>query len=155
MSGNYMNLILTEQRDRDNNLLDILLKIWESSVRATHVFLSENNIRDLIPKVEEGIKTIERLFVVINEMNTYCAFMGISKDKIEMLFVGAEFRGKGIGGKLINYAIDTLNVLYVDVNEQNEQAIGFYKKYGFELLNRSEKDDYGNLFPILHLRRMK
>jgi putative acetyltransferase len=150
-----MDLIFIEQKNRNNNLLDALLKIWELSVRDTHVFLSENDIRDLIPKVKDGIKTIEKLFVIINEINTYCAFMGISKNKIEMLFVGSEFRGKGIGGKLINYAINTLNVLYVDVNEQNEQAIGFYKKYGFELLNRSEKDDYGNLFPILHLGRIK
>jgi putative acetyltransferase len=144
-----------EQKDRDNNLLEDLLKIWESSVRDTHIFLSENNIKDLIPKVKEGIKTIEKLFVIINEINTYCAFMGISKNKIEMLFVGAEFRGKGIGGKLIDYAINVLNILYVDVNEQNEQAIGFYKKYGFKSLDRSEKDDYGNLFPILHLGRIK
>ncbi|MDR1215807.1 MAG: GNAT family N-acetyltransferase [Treponema sp.] len=150
-----MNLIFIEQKDRDNNVLDILLKVWESSVRDTHVFLSENNIRDLIPKVKEGIKIIEKLFVIIDETNTYCAFMGISKNKIEMLFVGAEFRGKGIGRKLINYAIDILNVLYVDVNEQNDQAIGFYKKYGFRLLNRSEQDDYRNLFPILHLGRIK
>ena len=72
-----------------------------------------------------------------------------------MLFVGAQFRGKGIGNELINYAINALNVLYADVNEQNEQAIGFYNKYGFKLLNRSEKDAYGNSFPILHLCRTK
>jgi putative acetyltransferase len=148
-----MNLFIVEQKDRDKDLLDILLKIWESSVRETHTFLSEGNIRDLIPRVREEIKTIEKLFVIINEVNTYCAFMGIAKNKIEMLFVGSEFRGKGIGKKLINHAINTLNTSFVDVNEQNGQAIGFYKKYGFKLLSRSEKDNDGNLFPILHLGR--
>jgi putative acetyltransferase len=148
-----MNLIFVEQKERGNDLMDILLRVWESSVRETHMFLSESNIRDLIPRVREEIKTIEKLFVVINKINTYCAFMGISENKIEMLFVGSEFRGKGIGKKLINHAINTLNISYVDVNEQNKQAIGFYKKYGFKLLNRSEKDNYGNLFPILHLGR--
>jgi hypothetical protein len=38
-----MDLIFIEKKDRNNNLLDTLLKTWESSVRDTHVFLSENN----------------------------------------------------------------------------------------------------------------
>jgi putative acetyltransferase len=150
-----MQLVLIEQENRNNYLLDTLLEIWESSVRTTHLFLSEDNIEKLIPEVKEGIKTIEQLFVVINEDNVYCAFMGVSKNKIEMLFVGKEFRSKGIGGQLLNYAVNTLNVLYVDVNEQNDQAIGFYKKYGFKLRNKSETDSYGNPFPILHLMIMK
>jgi putative acetyltransferase len=81
-----------------------------------------------MPKAMEEIKNIKKLVVIVNENNMYCAFMGISKDKIEMLFVGSG--GKGIEEKLINYAINTLNVLYVDVNKQNEQAIGFYKNMG-------------------------
>jgi putative acetyltransferase len=131
------------------------VKIWESSVRATHLFLSDEDIQNLIPKVIDGIKNIKKLIIITNKNNINCAFMGISENKIEMLFVGSDFRGQGIGKKLINYAINTLNVLYVDVNEQNEQAIGFYKKYGLKLLGRSETDNYGNSFPILHLGMIK
>jgi putative acetyltransferase len=76
-----MNLIFIEQKDRENNLLDTLLRIWESSVRDTHIFLSENDIRGLISKVKEEIKTIEKLYIIVNEINTYCAFMGISRNK--------------------------------------------------------------------------
>jgi putative acetyltransferase len=148
-----MRLISVEKTRRDNRLSEALLKVWESSVRETHLFLSQDDIKCLAPKVEEGILNVEKLFVVTS--NDYLAFMGVSKDKIEMLFVGAEYRGRGIGGRLLNYAIDTLGVLYVDVNEQNEQAVGFYKKHGFELLNRSETDDYGNPFAILHLALIK
>ena len=39
-----------------------------------------------------------------------------------MLFIHPEYRGKKIGKALLKYAIDTLHVTKVDVNEQNEQA---------------------------------
>ena len=40
----------------------------------------------------------------------------------------------------------------MDVNEQNEQAVGFYEHYGFEVFDRSETDGMGDPFPILHMR---
>ena len=146
-----MQIISIEKKFRNSDLLNILLKIWDSSVRSTHTFLSEENIQNLNPLVKKGMEAIEKLFIAVNDKNVYCAFMGTENDKLEMLFVGAEYRNKGIGGKLVNYAINELNIRFVDVNEQNEQAIGFYGKYKFKLLNRSETDDYGKPFPILHL----
>ncbi|MNC71507.1 putative N-acetyltransferase YjaB [compost metagenome] len=40
----------------------------------------------------------------------------------------------------------------LDVNEQNPQALGFYEHMGFEVYERSEFDEQGNHFPILHMR---
>jgi putative acetyltransferase len=37
------------------------------------------------------------------------------------------------------------------VNEQNENAIGFYKKMGFYVINRSALDNEGLPYPILHM----
>ena len=78
--------------------------------------------------------------------------MGIHNSKIEMLFVSNDSRGNGIGKKLVEYAIEVLNINYVDVNEQNPQAVGFYKYMGFQDFKRSEFDDQGNPFPILHMK---
>jgi Acetyltransferases len=55
--------------------------------------------------------------------------------------------------KLVNFALENLNVCKVDVNEQNEQAIGFYKYLGFEIIGRSELDGVGKNYPILHMER--
>ena len=33
--------------DRDSNLINNLLKVWESAVRATHLFLSEEEIENI------------------------------------------------------------------------------------------------------------
>lgn len=41
--------------------------------------------------------------------------------------------------------------IYVDVNEQNEQAAGFYRHMGFVVKHRSALDEQGNPFPVLHL----
>jgi putative acetyltransferase len=40
----------------------------------------------------------------------------------------------------------------VDVNEQNEQAVGFYLKIGAEIIGSSELDGLGKPFPLLHTR---
>ena len=44
-------------------------------------------------------------------------FMGIAEGNLEMLFIDNNYRGTGIGKKLVTYAINHLQVTKVDVNE--------------------------------------
>lgn len=78
-------------------------------------------------------------------------FIGVHETKVEMLFLLAQERRKGIGKLLLNYAIDHLDAVSVDVNEQNPQAVGFYLSMGFQCVSRSPIDDMGKPFPILHM----
>ncbi|RDY26569.1 GNAT family N-acetyltransferase [Romboutsia weinsteinii] len=135
-------------KDDMNNILDV----WESSVRATHTFLSESDVKSIKPQVIEGANYVSNFLCVRNEEGTIKAFMGVHDSKIEMLFVSNDSRGKGIGKKLIDYAINNLDIKYVDVNEQNIQGVGFYEHMGFATFKRSELDDQGNPFPILHMK---
>ena len=44
---------IAEVQDRTPELLDRLLRVWEASVRATHLFLSEEEIgssREYVPR---------------------------------------------------------------------------------------------------------
>lgn len=132
--------------------MEEILDTWESSVRATHDFLSEEDIISIKPYVKEGAKHVGKFLCVRDEEKTIKAFMGIEDFKIEMLFVSDKCRGKGIGKSLVEYAVKTLNVNYVDVNEQNPQALGFYEHVGFEVFKKSEFDEQGNPFPILHMK---
>lgn len=132
--------------------IDNILNVWESSVRATHTFLKEEDIISMKPQVKEGAYYVNKLLCIRDEKSTIQAFMGVHDSKIEMLFVNANSRGNGIGKKLIKYAIDVLNIKFVDVNEQNIQGVGFYKHMGFDTFKRSEFDDQGNPFPILHMK---
>lgn len=136
----------------DKEEIKTILNVWESSVRATHKFLTEENIESLKPLVKSGILHVEHMICVENDKSEIQAFMGVDKDKIEMLFVSPSIRGKGLGKRLIKYALDELKINFVDVNEQNEQAVGFYEHLGFKVFERDELDSEGNPFPILHMK---
>ena len=88
----------------------------------------------------------------IEQADNLVGFIGIAEDNIEMLFVDHLYRGKGIGKQLITYAINEWYVTRVDVNEQNTQALGFYEHLGFHMVAKSDLDNEGKPYPILHLR---
>ena len=58
-------------------------------------------------------------------------FVGVEDGKVEMLFIHPAWTGQGIGSRLLAYVVDSLGARTVDVNEQNEQAVGFYLRMGF------------------------
>ena len=129
-----------------------LVHIWEQSVKVTHLFLTETDIAMLIPDVKLGLEGIDKLIVAKDQSGEPLGFMGVANRKIEMLFISPEYFGRGIGTLLINYAISVLDANLVDVNEQNPKALGFYKHSGFEVYDRSEIDEQGRPFPILHMK---
>ena len=68
-----------------------------------------------------------------------------------MLFIHSNSHGKGFGKILCQFLKDKTDFTKVGVNEQNPQAIGFYEKMGFKRIGRSEKDDSGKDYPIIHM----
>ncbi|MDR2009752.1 MAG: GNAT family N-acetyltransferase [Bacteroidales bacterium] len=126
-----------------------IIAVWESSVKATHDFLKSEDF-DFYRKVIPGFLSQVDLYILRSE-GKISAFMGISGENLEMLFVSDESRGKGYGKYLLETAITKNKIKKVDVNEQNRQAIGFYEKFGFRVINRSEKDPMNKDYPILHL----
>jgi putative acetyltransferase len=128
----------------------ILIDIWESSVRATHDFLPEEEINHLKPLIlNEYFHHVSLHKYVQNEQ--IVGFIGTSSNTIEMLFIDPQFRAKGIGRILTDFAITELKIRNVDVNEQNIQALRFYQHLGFKINERSELDGQGKPYPILHL----
>ncbi len=146
--------VLVENPIRTKLLVENLTAVWEASVRATHEFLNENDIIALRPFVETALREVEHL-IVAYENHGPVGFMGIDKDKLEMLFLDPHCIGTGIGKRLITKAILEYGVLYVDVNEQNPKAEKFYYHFGFTLYERTEADDMGNPFPVLKLKLRK
>ncbi len=143
---------IIEVSERTQSLINTLLEVWERSVRATHLFLPESEILNIKEKfLPDALKNISNL-VVAQDNDKPVAFMGIEEQKLEMLFVTPEKRGKGIGKKLIEYGIKNFSINELTVNEQNPQAKGFYEHLGFKVYKRSEKDEQGNPYPILYMR---
>ena len=57
------NLEIIEAKDRTMPLIEQLLKVWESSVKATHLFLSENEIENIKRYVPQALKEIPCLII--------------------------------------------------------------------------------------------
>lgn len=127
-----------------------LLQLWEASVRCTHHFLGESDIQFYKPLVVEQCFPAVSLYLIYNIMGKIAAFIGLDGDKIEMLFVHPNERRKGYGSLLIDFALQR-HMRWVDVNEQNEEALAFYLHKGFRIVGRDELDGTGRPFPILHL----
>ena len=119
-----------------------LVAIWCRSVDATHDFLSaeyraelEELVRSFLPEAP--------LWVAVNER--------VSGQHMDALFIDPDVRGCGVGRVLVEHALSMAPELTTNVNEQNEQAVGFYKKVGFKVTGRSEVDDLGKPYPLLNL----
>ena len=142
---------ISEVINRTPALISRLLTVWESSVRATHLFLSDREIKSIKEYVPQALKGIAHLVIAEDETGCPAAFMGIEDGKLEMLLVSPEERGKGLGKRLIRYGIENYAVVRLTVNEQNPQAKGFYERIGFQVYKRTDLDEQGNPYPLLYM----
>lgn len=147
-------MYIKEVKERNPLLINQLLEVWEDSVRATHLFLSGEEINEIKKFVPQEIKGVANLVIIENE-NIPVAFMGIEGNKLEMLFVKNSERGKGLGKQLLSYGIEKYDINELAVNEQNPKAKGFYEHMGFETYKRNELDDQGNPYPVLYMKLKK
>ena len=138
---------------RNETLINKLTIIWQKSVEATHLFLSPQDIKDILPQVVIGLKQIPILLVSFTNDDEPIGFAGIADDKLEMIFLSPDYFQQGIGYKMISTAIQDYQIKYVDVNKQNPKALKFYLRQGFTIFKRSPVDSDNRPFPILHLKK--
>lgn len=143
---------IIEIKERTPLLLEKLLCVWENSVRATHLFLSDNEISNIKRYVPQALNNVPVLVVAEDEIGVPAGFMGISGQMLEMLFVANENRGRGIGKQLLQYGIKNYAINKLAVNEQNPLAKGFYEHMGFTVYKRTELDEQGNPYPLLYMK---
>ncbi|MDR0336795.1 MAG: GNAT family N-acetyltransferase [Planctomycetaceae bacterium] len=131
---------------------DQIIEIWELSVKATHDFLLKEDFDYYRQMIKNKYLDNLQLYAVRNHVDKILGFMGVSENKIEMLFVHPKEMRKGIGNSLLDYAVNKLNIKKVDVNEQNKDALQFYNKRGFAVYERTTKDNEGKNYPILKMQ---
>lgn len=150
MRQGQVQVAIRVEEYRSEELVSALVGVWERSVRATHGFLDEDDLAEIAREVPGYVRGIERLVVAYQGVKPV-AFAGTQGGMLEMLFVASECRGQGVGGLLLDDVLTHAGVTRVDVNEQNDQARGFYEHRGFTVTGRSETDSQGRPFPLLHL----
>lgn len=124
--------------------------IWESTVRATHDFLSAEDFAYYKARLSSYFAQVS-LFAYRIPAGELAGFIGVADSSVEMLFVHDAFRGQGIGRALLHFAVYQLHARRLDVNEQNSLAVGFYARMGFKVMGRSPVDGEGKPYPLLHL----
>ncbi len=139
-----------EIQNRTPQLIAELLNVWEASVRATHLFLSDAEVKSIKEYVPQALEGVEHLIAA--EEKKPVAFMGTQNGRLEMLFIAPEERGKSIGKQLMRYGVQNYGVTEVTVNEQNPQAVGFYEHMGFKIYKRTDLDEEGNPYPLLYMK---
>jgi putative acetyltransferase len=130
----------------------VLFDVWLRSVRATHTFVSEADMESFIPLVRDYLTSEAELWVLCSDSGVIMGFMGMSGSKIDSLFLAPEHQRKGGGRRLVRHARELRGELTVDVNEQNAAACRFYVACGLVVEGRSELDDTGRPYPLLHMR---
>jgi putative acetyltransferase len=72
---------------------------------------------------------------------------------MDSLFIDPAYCGRGLGRAMVEHACSIAPDLSVDVNEQNEAAVAFYRHLGFAQVGRSPVDGSGRPYPLLHMKR--
>ena len=90
---------------------------------------------------------------LINELYVYDdgvikAFIMINNSEVKKLFVEPVLQGKGLGSKLLRYALDKCNVKYLWALEKNTRAINFYLNNGFKLSEDKKLEEGTNEYLI-------
>lgn len=137
------------------SLTEQLTEVWEKSVKATHLFLSEDEVAEIKKYVPQALNGIARLIIAENKDGRPVAFMGIEEQKLEMLFIVPGEQGKGLGKRLLRYGIENYAIKELAVNEQNPLAKGFYEHMGFRVYRRTDYDEQGNPYPLLYMKRIQ
>ena len=141
-----------EVQNRTPELLAQLTAVWEASVRATHLFLTDAEIARIKDCVPQALGDVPHLVVAERTPGQPTAFMGIAGTRLEMLFLAPAARGAGLGRALLTHGICDYGVREVTVNEQNPQAVGFYAHMGFAVCKRTDRDEAGDPYPLLYMR---
>jgi len=130
-----------------------VLQIWRDAVDATHDFLSAADRKAIDAEVADFLPSAP-LWLAVDGADRPVGFMLLNGAHMDALFIAPAHRGKGVGRMLVLHALARAPGLSTDVNEQNDQAVGFYRRLGFVPVGRSALDGQGRPYPIIHLRHM-
>lgn len=148
-------MYMYEIRERTPRLICCLTTVWEDSVRATHLFLSDAEIRRIKEYVPRALRSVAHLIAAEREPGCPVAFLGVEGDRLEMLFLSPAERGAGLGRQLLEYGIRVYGIRELTVNAQNPQAVGFYQHMGFRTYKQTDLDEEGNPYPLLYMKLIR
>lgn len=134
--------------DRD---LKKLSSIWLDASLLAHPFIGEPRLREQRVLIEEHYLPNAETWVACVDGQP-CGFISLFDTFVGGIFVAPDRQGLGIGRQLISHALDLKGELELEVYTDNQQAMAFYARLGFQELSRRLHDDEGHAFQNARLR---
>lgn len=116
-------------RNFKNADIDKIMEIWLNSNIEAHNFIDKSYWKKNFEMVKNALPQAE--IYIYEENDNIMGFVGLVENYIAGIFVEKNFRGKGTGKKLLDYAKSIKNNLTLNVYEKNIDAVKFYKREGF------------------------
>lgn len=121
--------------------LEQVMKIWLHTNIQSHGFVpeeywksNEKAVRQMIPEAE---------IYVCKENQQVTAFIGLTGDYIEGIFVDSEKQSQGLGKILLGHVKQLKSRLTLHVYSKNERALKFYLREGFHVKNEQIDENTG------------
>lgn len=121
--------------------LDTLMTIWLEENLDAHDFVDPDYWKGNFDQVKKELPNAK---LYIDEENGEIAgFVGLQDDYIAGIFVKRNYRGHGIGSKLIDFLKQKHNRLRLSVYKENQAAFNFYERRGFKLIKTDIDQETG------------
>lgn len=112
-------------------------RINELGLLVTPNFLTTYNVLDYF-------NNSNYIMLTDDEVNSFLlVYKNIDTFELEMIVVGENYRNKGLATNLFNHFLKKYvtigDVIFLEVSVLNKNAINFYKKNNFEIINTRKK----------------
>ena len=110
------------------------IEVFNYRLNFYHIFQDDNfyfQEMQVLNVINENKKRLGQLWV-FDENGVVKGFMWVDSQQIKKLFVEPVLQSRGIGSKLLEYAVEKLGATYLWALEKNTRAIAFYQKHNFQ-----------------------
>ena len=110
------------------------IEVFNYRLNFYHIFQDDTfyfQEMQVLNVINENQKRLGQLWVY-DDNGIVKGFMWVDSQQTKKLFVEPVLQSRGIGSKLLEYAVDKLGATYLWALEKNTRAIAFYQRYGFQ-----------------------
>ncbi len=144
--------------------MDIIRKFYEPDLKKVMRIWYDGNVEahDFIPASywDRNLGYVSRL-IPASEVYVYeidgrvVGFIGVDEGYVNGIFVEKDFRGLGIGTRLLAYVSEIYDVIELHVFENNFGAVRFYENRRFIKIDEEINEDLGEVEYKMFYRRPK
>ena len=120
--------------------------------RNDDFYFRELNVVNMAAEYAEGSEELAHTYVY-DDNGVVKGIIRVNGTEVVKLYVEPQFQSSGIGGSLLQFAIDNFGADNLWALEYNTRGIAFYERHGFQLTGEKMIED--EWVPLVKLARNK